>query len=164
MGRSFARRLRTFSKERFYALAQREGFSVPASPNFRARVTWNRIRSVEVDPAGVKSRVLLISGPPEVVNEDYLRAYFGQKLIYQVDEILSHGTSEDSARALVEFRFGSYRCQAEAARMALVREFREYGVICEFGRDPCDRTGTAAPQLPGPYEMALVPGAGQGFA
>lgn len=23
--------------------------------------------------------------------------------------------------------------------MALVREFREFGVLCEFGRDPCDR-------------------------
>ncbi|KAK4183406.1 hypothetical protein QBC35DRAFT_543807 [Podospora australis] len=119
--------------ERFYAFAQGEGFRVPANPTFRARVTWNRIRSAQVDPAGVKSRVLLISGPPEVVNEGYLRAYFDQKLIYQIDEILSHGTSPDGSRALVEFRFGSYRCQAEAARMALSREFREWGVLCEFG-------------------------------
>ncbi|KAK1755883.1 hypothetical protein QBC47DRAFT_413616 [Echria macrotheca] len=49
-----------------------------------------------------------------------------------------HGLLPLEDRALVEYRFGSYRCQAEAARMALSREFKELGVYCEFGHDPCD--------------------------
>ncbi|KAK4161003.1 hypothetical protein QBC43DRAFT_244245 [Cladorrhinum sp. PSN259] len=121
--------------ERFYNLANgtQAGFTLPGFPYHRARVTWNRIRSAEVDPAGTKSRVLLISGPPEIVNEAHLRAYFDEKLIYQLDLIVHHGMNQANTRALIEFRFGSYRCQSEAARMALVREFREFGVLCEFG-------------------------------
>ncbi|KAK4200341.1 hypothetical protein QBC40DRAFT_200640 [Triangularia verruculosa] len=295
------------SEKRFYHMATTTGFRLPTypPPQHPIRVTWNRIRSAEVDPTGLKSRVLLISGPPSIVNEEHLRAYFDRKLIYQVDEIIVHhpgaagpalpapptlpllgparpatlsgsggfvpgfnnnpggsggffpgsagsgglvpgdnnsggvgpgvsvaghsntssgsggivpgfnnpsgdfsgvsggsggmipgfnnnfgggssgvlvaGHSNNSSgsgglipgdnnnggpssfvpghsknnssgggnssvfgqlkgdRALIEFRFGSYRCQSEAARMALVREFREYGVLCEFGKDPCDR-------------------------
>ncbi|KAK0745013.1 hypothetical protein B0T21DRAFT_326029 [Apiosordaria backusii] len=122
--------------ERFHHLATTTGFRLPSYPSLQhhIRVTWNRIRSAEADATGQKSRVLLISGPPSIVNEEHLCAYFDKKLIYQVDEIILKGD-----RALIEFRFGSYRCQSEAARMALVREFREYGVLCEFGKDPCDR-------------------------
>ncbi|KAK3985136.1 hypothetical protein QBC44DRAFT_345546 [Cladorrhinum sp. PSN332] len=123
--------------ERFYNLANATpgGFTLPGYPYHRARVTWNRIRSSEADITGKKSRVLLISGPPEIVNEDYLCAYFDNKLIYQLDQIINCGTfmNNDGPRALIEFRFGSYRCQSEAARMALIREFREWGVLCEFG-------------------------------
>ncbi|KAK0672493.1 hypothetical protein QBC41DRAFT_216817 [Cercophora samala] len=272
--------------ERFYHLTTTLGFRIPTRPppNHPVRVTWNRIRSAEVDVNGSKSRVLLISGPPHIVNEEHLREYFDGKLIYQVDEVIVHhpgavpaalpappgsssggsaaglstgipsssggpapagllayndassgvpsggflprasfvaGHSNTSSggsapssrpggyipgfndnfpggsvpnvaghsntnpsagplipgninnsgasgfvpghtktvssissgghrassllgqlkgdRALIEFRFGSYRCQSEAARMALVREFREFGVLCEFGKDPCDR-------------------------
>ncbi|KAK4444914.1 hypothetical protein QBC34DRAFT_307968 [Podospora aff. communis PSN243] len=138
--------------ERFYARFH-TGFHIPAHPNHTGRVVWNRIRSAEVDPNGRKSRVLLISGPKALVNETALRAYLSTKIQYQVEAVipLHHATQ----RALIEFRFGSYRCQAEAARMALAREFKEYGVFCEFGksflslmkprqmltatgRDPCD--------------------------
>ncbi|EAQ87853.1 hypothetical protein CHGG_04472 [Chaetomium globosum CBS 148.51] len=55
------------------------------------------------------------------------------RLTYQTDEVLHRGASPDGARVLLEFRFGSYRCQAEAARMALMREFREVGVVCVYG-------------------------------
>jgi hypothetical protein len=96
-------------------------------------VAWNRIRSGEVDAGGQRSRVLLISGPPEIANEGFLRAYLDTKMLYQVDEVVHHGASADATRVLVEFRFGSFRCQAEAARMALMREFREVGVVCEYG-------------------------------
>ncbi|GAB1319131.1 RRM domain-containing protein [Madurella fahalii] len=125
--------------ERFYDLYSFFGFSTPRNPHLRARVTWNRIRSAEVDVGGRKSRVLLVSGPPDVVNEQFLTSYLDTKLQYQVDEVLHRGLSPDGARVLLEFRFGSFRCQAEAARMALMREFRDSGVVCEYGWDPCDR-------------------------
>ncbi|KAK3379249.1 hypothetical protein B0T24DRAFT_522047 [Lasiosphaeria ovina] len=108
------------------------------TPSYRGRVVWNRIRSAETDAGGGKSRVLLISGPAALVNEPVLHAYFSSKMEYQVDEVRHLGFADvgdqsGGRRALVEFRFGSYRCQAEAARMALSREFKEYGVVCEFG-------------------------------
>lgn len=96
-------------------------------------MAWNRIRSAEVDAGGSRSRVLLISGPPAVVNAPFLCAYLDTKLAYQLDEVLHHGASDDGRRVLLEMRFGSFRCQAEAARMALLREFREVGVVCEYG-------------------------------
>ncbi|KAK0722058.1 hypothetical protein B0T26DRAFT_701176 [Lasiosphaeria miniovina] len=115
-----------------------------SAPFYSGRVVWNRIRSAETDAGGCKSRVLLISGPAALVSEPVLHAYFSSKMEYQVDEVrhlgfADMGDQSGGHRALVEFRFGSYRCQAEAARMALSREFKEYGVVCEFGRDPCDR-------------------------
>ncbi|KAK0643347.1 hypothetical protein B0T16DRAFT_447320 [Cercophora newfieldiana] len=147
--------------ERFFHRFQLAGFSVAAHPRYVGRVVWNRIRSAEVDVGGRKSRVLLISGPPALVNEVALRSYLAGKIQFQVESIrtLNLTTARSSMasasgfdqvaaalaaanaepqRALVEFRFGSYRCQAEAARMALNREFKEYGVFCEFGKDPCD--------------------------
>jgi hypothetical protein len=84
-----------------------------------------------MDVGGHRSRVLLISGPPTIANEEFLRAYLDTKLLYQVDEVITHGG--EGGRVLVEFRFGSFRCQAEAARMALMREFGDVGVVCEYG-------------------------------
>ena len=156
--------------ERFYDRYKETGFAVPGSrPEHCGRVVWNRIRSDEVDVGGRKSRVLLISGPPELVNPDSLRNYLAGKIQFQVESVrtlarhsfassvpataaaaLGFGSGfggcedecgdlekekegEGKERALVEFRFGSYRCQAESARMALTREFKEFGVFCEFG-------------------------------
>ncbi|KAK3986168.1 hypothetical protein QBC44DRAFT_311530 [Cladorrhinum sp. PSN332] len=67
---------------------------------FAHEVTWNKIRPAEeVDLAGKKSRV---SGPPEIVNEDYLCAYFDNKLIYQLDGMVRRGMRREGSRALVE--------------------------------------------------------------
>ncbi|AEO66648.1 uncharacterized protein THITE_38236 [Thermothielavioides terrestris NRRL 8126] len=120
--------------ERFYNKFAATGYSTPRSPHLRARVSWNRIRSAEVDTGGTRSRVLLVSGPPAVVNEAFLCRYLDTKLVYQLDEVIWRGMSKDGGRVLLEVRFGSFRCQAEAARMALMREFREIGVVCEYGK------------------------------
>jgi hypothetical protein len=129
--------------ERFYNRHNLTGFAVPEHPGYRGRVVWNRIRSAEVDTGGRKSRVLMISGPPSLVNEAALHEYLSSKIQYQTESVHNVAvTPVDNAgkfankapRALVEFRFGSYRCQAEAARMALTREFKEHGVFCEFGK------------------------------
>ncbi|KAL2164723.1 hypothetical protein VTH06DRAFT_18 [Thermothelomyces fergusii] len=124
--------------ERFFARYSSTGYATPRNPHLRARVTWNRVRSAEADVNGNRSRVLLVSGPPDIVNQDFLFAYLNTKMVYQVDAVLYHGENEDGSRVLLEIRFGSFRCQAEAARMALMREFRDAGVICDYGLDPCD--------------------------
>ncbi|KAK4235711.1 hypothetical protein C8A03DRAFT_46200 [Achaetomium macrosporum] len=123
--------------ELFYNLFSGPGFSTPRNPHLRARVTWNRIQSEETDVGGFLSRVLLVSGPPEIVNWNFLCRYLNTKLQYQMDEVLPHGPSADGTRVLLELRFGSFRCQAQAAKMALGREFRKDGVACEYGLDPC---------------------------
>lgn len=119
--------------ERFYTTRIAHGFATPRHPHLRARVFWNRVRSGEVDTGGSRSRVLLVSGPRAMIDEAFLRAYLDTKLTYQIDAVLHRGFSSDGERALLEFRFGSYRCQAEAARMALMREFGEMGVVCVYG-------------------------------
>jgi hypothetical protein len=96
-------------------------------------VTWNRVRSAEEDPNGRRSRVLLISGPRHLVEPRAMCAYLDTKMVYQLDDIIHLGTSRDGNRILLEYRFGSFRCQAEAARMALMREYRDLGVMCEYG-------------------------------
>lgn len=127
-----------FDKESFYGLHAATGYATPRNPHLHARVSWNRVRSAEVDKGGRKSRVLLISGPPRIVNQGFLGSYLDTKMVYQVDEVVYRGVSEDRSRVLLEFRFGSFRCQAEAARMALMREFREEGVVCEYGECSLD--------------------------
>lgn len=129
--------------ERFYERYAGTGFRVAGTADLHVgRVVWNRIRSAEQDVGGRKSRVLLISGPPGIVSEKALKVYFNTKIQYQVDEVRTlrryaanglGGAQGGEERALVEFRFGSYRCQSEAARMALSREFKEFGVFCDFG-------------------------------
>ncbi|KAL2173799.1 uncharacterized protein P884DRAFT_317204 [Thermothelomyces heterothallicus CBS 202.75] len=120
--------------ERFFSRYSPTGYATPRNPHLRARVTWNRVRSAEADVNGSRSRVLLVSGPPGIVNQDFLFSYLGTKMVYQVDDVLYHGQNEDGSRVLLEIRFGSFRCQAEAARMALMREFRDAGVICDYGK------------------------------
>ncbi|KAK1827357.1 hypothetical protein QBC39DRAFT_267139 [Podospora conica] len=129
--------------ERFYERYGMTGFRVTGDGSMHVgRVVWNRIRSAEQDVGGRKTRVLLISGPPSIVSEKALKAYFNTKIQYQVDDVRTlrtyaadggGGDGGGEERALVEFRFGSYRCQSEAARMALSREFKEFGVFCDFG-------------------------------
>ena len=45
--------------------------------------------------------------------------------------------ARDGRFATVEYRFGSYRCQAEAAKIALGRERPPEVRRVEFGEDPC---------------------------
>lgn len=105
-----------------------------------ARVMWNRIRTSERPHLSQSnaSRVLLIAGPPEDVNPRALTAFFASKLQFQTDRVLVHveGGAEGAEDAVVEYRFGSFRCQAQAARLALQRERPQ--VRCFFGADPLE--------------------------
>ncbi|KAI0019884.1 hypothetical protein F4780DRAFT_792417 [Xylariomycetidae sp. FL0641] len=137
--------------------AAREGrFAVGG--RYLPQVRRNRIRSAAVAPPGPESRVLHIEGPDAIVNGPYLAAFFDAHFVYQLEavEVLARsppGGGGDAPfaqrKTRMEWRFGSYRCQAEAARRAIAhqkeKEAREgipsplgwQGVTVHFAVDPC---------------------------
>ncbi|RKU48901.1 hypothetical protein DL546_008782 [Coniochaeta pulveracea] len=142
------------SAERFFERFADSGLVFPGYPGFTGRVAWNRVLAAAVDGPGTKelSRVLLISGPKEMVTAEYLTQYFRSKLDFNIDCIIDHGG--DDYRATVEYRFGSFRCQAESAKMAVTREMARHNVQVWFWTDPCD-VGAETGQL-------MAESAGQG--
>ncbi|KAM3506236.1 hypothetical protein MY11210_007632 [Beauveria gryllotalpidicola] len=104
---------------------------------FRAKVTQNRIKTGETVPrAGDDSRVLIVTGQDHFVNEATLTEYFAQRFVFQVDEVRE--LIRGGGRAVVEFRFGSYRCQAQMGKISLEKD-RPLGFErAEFGEDPCE--------------------------
>lgn len=121
---------------KFFNLCELGGFQVDG---YNARVMWNRIKTSEKPHLAHSdaSRVLLIGGPPNEVNSDALTKFFSQKLEFQTDLIITHNRgSLGKQDAVIEFRFGSFRCQAQAAKMALARE--KPFIRCFFGRDPLE--------------------------
>ncbi len=118
---------------RFFAWSNVQGYVVGGR---RARVVYNRIRAAEDGRSPAASRVVCVAGPPAVVSEAVLLPYFATKFSFQIDEVLDHGPGPDG-RALVEFRFGSFRCQAQSAKLAVDCELR--GLVTAFyGVDPCE--------------------------
>lgn len=112
-----------------------------------ARVMWNRIKTSEKPHLANSdaSRVLLIAGPPSEVNPLALTNFFREKLEFQVDRIITHNRGTPGVQdATIEYRFGSFRCQAQAAKMALSRE--KSHIRCFFANDPLE------PQAWKPYE------------
>ncbi|KAI0868340.1 hypothetical protein GGS24DRAFT_482658 [Hypoxylon argillaceum] len=111
------------------------------------RVIHNRIRS-EAKPLSPSSRVLHIEGPSCIVNQPYLAALFRADGITWQDEIVIV-LSQTETLTRLEWRFGSYRCQAESARHLIDRVKRNgesmwleehqlwQAVTVHFGVDPC---------------------------
>lgn len=100
------------------------------------KVKWNRNKVGEQKPN--LSRVLLIAGDPTIVNAYWLEAFFTSKFVYQLDIVIEHDQvpTPNGLVACVEFRFGSWRSQAQSAHQALKDEMK--GVVCwEYGLDPC---------------------------
>lgn len=148
--------------ERFHAVYAATGFPVRGHVG---RVIWNRIRAgAHVGPSYL-SRVLLVSGPPAVVEAEALLAFFRRKFDFTLEAVKVWADGRGAAAAsgaatgtaLVEFRFGSYRCQAESAKMALAREMGALGVRCRFGADPC-----AQPLEGAGRDEAVEPQGGEG--
>ncbi|KAF3059309.1 hypothetical protein GL218_04855 [Daldinia childiae] len=109
------------------------------------KIKMNRIRSAPRDPSP-HCRVLHIEGPNCIVNERFLHAFFRSKFNYELEAVLT--LSINSLYTRQEWRFGSFRCQAESARQSIAREktrtdlseldtqnWRE--VYVYFGVDPC---------------------------
>jgi len=98
------------------------------------RATFNRIRSAP-QPASECSRVLLVRGPRVLVNREMLDRLFSERFMYQTECVTV--IEEGAAMRVLEWRFGSFRSQAQAAGMLLSREYR--GIVTwAYGKDPCD--------------------------
>lgn len=104
---------------------------------YRARVTHNRIKTGETMPrCGDESRVLIVTGQAHFVNERTLTAYFDERFTFQVDEVRE--LIRGGGRAVVEFRFGSFRCQAQMGKISLEKDRPVGFEKVEFGEDPCE--------------------------
>ncbi|KAI0487520.1 hypothetical protein F4859DRAFT_510092 [Xylaria cf. heliscus] len=123
---------------------------------FIPRVVPNRIKS-EAKPPSPNSRVLHIEGPNCIVNQPYLTALFhSDRITWQDEEVIV--LSNNGRLTRLEWRFGSYRCQAESARYLIDRVKRHSDLLplneaqtwqcvtVHFGVDPC------APK-PGKYPL-----------
>jgi hypothetical protein len=129
--------------ERFYDRHLQGGLRIPGHPGYVARVVWNRIKTAAPAQPRHYTRVLMVAGPATIANPAFLTAYFRSKLDFDVDEVFDRGAMGD--RRLVEYRFGSFRCQAEAAKMSVTREMGDLGVQVWFGPDPCDVVSDISP-------------------
>lgn len=115
--------------DRFAALCQ-AGRYVVAS--YRPRLTMNRIRvaSQKESPA---SRVVQVEGPSHTVTRESLEWLFSRCFYYDLDDVVVLPSAVGRTR--IEFRFASYRCQAEVAYRLLKNDA---GLVRVFwGADPC---------------------------
>ncbi|KAJ2891529.1 hypothetical protein MKZ38_000231 [Zalerion maritima] len=88
------------------------------------------------------SRVIVMIGPSHQCSFEFLEDYFSKRFQYQIDQIKTHWIETHDGKQLtcMEWRFGSYRCQAQSAmkimRLDLIKTMRAW-----FGIDPLE-TGT----------------------
>lgn len=105
--------------------------------NHHIRITRNRVKYPEKAMSGKESRVLIITGKSSFVNEASLTEFFREKFIYEIDEVISLIVNA-AGRSVVEYKFGSYRSQAQMGKMALEKDRPEGFEKVEFGEDPCE--------------------------
>lgn len=115
----------------------------PGQPGFivkgyRARVQPDRNAVAEAPAPASHTRVISIAGPKEVVTVENLTRFFSEQFVYELDEIVPLVTGK--VINILEFYFGSYRCQAQWAWRNIREDplFQEQGVRVKFERDPCD--------------------------
>lgn len=137
-----------WAAQRFYAVATRSRLVVGG---YRVRVNLNRIRSAEAAGPGNRTRVIILKGDPSFVNEPTLTRWFSERFKFEIDEVITHVLNEHIGH--VEYRFGSWRCQAETARVAIIRDLGYDGQTpksecpvweMKFGLDPCAPLPTSA--------------------
>ncbi|KAL1877860.1 hypothetical protein VTK73DRAFT_8387 [Phialemonium thermophilum] len=116
------------------------GFLVPGHPE-RGHVMWNRVlcapRRTTVPPHLYnpdESRVVGITGPPGIVNEDTLRVFLDHFMEYELLEVRDISTS---AMPTLEYHFGSFRSQAEVFYMAARHHLARFGARAWYRPDPC---------------------------
>ncbi|TGJ84408.1 hypothetical protein E0Z10_g4375 [Xylaria hypoxylon] len=111
------------------------------------RVRRNRIKTAPKAPSP-NSRVLHIEGPSCIINQRYLASlYRADDITWQDEEVIVLSSNAMTTR--LEWRFGSFRCQAESARHVIERLKRQVDLISSgqrelgqrvtvhFGVDPC---------------------------
>ncbi|KAK8852310.1 hypothetical protein PGQ11_014789 [Apiospora arundinis] len=104
-------------------------------------IRMNRIRSRASKP-GPESRVLHITGPKKVVNQDCLSELFKDNFQWEDDTITELGELKEEGLRYLEWCFSSYRCQAQNAFEVLQRQIKSGDDIWSsvqvfWGADPC---------------------------
>ncbi|KAK8095771.1 hypothetical protein PG999_013793 [Apiospora kogelbergensis] len=84
---------------------------------YRPNAVLNKIKSAPMPENDLRCRVVCVSGPPSLVNLESLGSVFRRNFYYDMDQTLSVIDRPDYR--LLEFRFGSARCQGENAIQAL---------------------------------------------
>lgn len=107
----------------------------------KVRVTHNRVKYKE-EVMGNVSRVLIITGKSENVNTEFLTAWFRTRFVFDIDEVIELLSTKDKPdmqdRTVLEYRFASYRCQAQMGKMSLEKDRPEWLEKVEFGPDPSE--------------------------
>ncbi|KAI1506767.1 hypothetical protein F5X99DRAFT_423386 [Biscogniauxia marginata] len=119
----------------------------------RPKVVMNDYHSAPKGPS-TASRVVQVSGPSGIVNEQYLRQFFSANFKYDIDEVIILFADSEADTVALEIRFASYRAQAatafkrinDACRgghvpnivMSEMERFMWRGVSVAYGRDPCE--------------------------
>ncbi|ETS73973.1 hypothetical protein PFICI_13839 [Pestalotiopsis fici W106-1] len=109
-------------------------------------VRYNRIRTAS-QPQGPECRVLHIEGPSDIISQKDLDWLFTGNFQFEVENV--RVLNEEHGRRRLEWRFGSYRCQAASAKK-LIEERRRSArldpesplgnwaqVYVYYGVDPC---------------------------
>ena len=116
---------------------------VPETPlmidGYRIKVSHNRIKYPEKMHDHDESRVLMVTGHPKLVNEKTLTEFFENRFMFQMDRVRMLAQSD--YRNVLEFSFGSYRCQAQMAKLALEKDQPEGFEKAEYAEDPCEIAG-----------------------
>uniref|UniRef100_A0A8H7N740 RRM domain-containing protein n=1 Tax=Bionectria ochroleuca TaxID=29856 RepID=A0A8H7N740_BIOOC len=109
---------------------------------------YNRVKIPRQLSGGPQaSRVLVITGHSDFVNKDSLTRFFGDLIQFHTDRIIER--FRVGTRTVIEFRFGSYRAQAQSAKTALERN-QPSGLECvRYGQDPCEVGDTTVSYEPG---------------
>ncbi|ROW07255.1 hypothetical protein VMCG_03802 [Cytospora schulzeri] len=103
---------------------------------YKVRAKRNRVRT----PASGKpntSRCVSIVGRRDFVDEMNLRGIFNANFTFDTDQVILLEEGETWCR--LEWRFGSYRAQAESAELLLRKDYSDR-CTATFARDPCERT------------------------
>jgi hypothetical protein len=115
----------------------------PVQPGFfvggvRMTVRPDRNRVAEAPEPEDHTRCISIAGPVEIVTVPFLMEHFSRDFVFEVDEIIPLVMGQSIN--ILEWRFGSYRCQAQWAWRNLREDpfFQSRGVRVQFESDPCD--------------------------
>jgi len=99
------------------------------------KVRWNKIkRGAYTHPDD--SRTIRITGPAHLMDFGYFEMFFNLRFTYELDQRCEIPCAEPD-KITHEWRFGSLRCQAAAAKMAIERELWNIFEV-SWGPDPCD--------------------------
>ncbi|KAK0636007.1 hypothetical protein B0T17DRAFT_517862 [Bombardia bombarda] len=117
--------------ERVYELVSAGLFAIQGAV---IKAVWNRVLAAPEDGPEYFSRTLVIQGPHEVAGVHRLDGFLRGMVKYDTQDVYVLRERKDE-RTIV-WVFGSFRAQAQVARMAIKRRWP--GLNVKFGPDPLD--------------------------